>query len=576
MDEPTTYEALVQRTDCLRPFVPATDISIYDAIFPASPHPKIAAIASLMNEIYTLFIDMGYLPPTSVSFAPHTSCPISLKHAALFGLEKQVVDLLQMLPYWDGTSPIFNFGSDHGEFLYWGEFDSDIRGEGKEYFWWRKCGDPCWFSDVGRKGARAIGWNMECEDVNEEGGEIEEEEEEDEKEKGWLMIDEPEDDDLEDADWDEGTTDERQRTDEEVTDDEEKTDASFSDSDEEAIQAEELLALEQDTLLANVESEKQKAAEAKAIEEEQAKRKAIMEDPRDDRLLLYMRPWHVTLNSIGNRGTVLFLNTHNFTISQTCFGNVCDFRHNAIPYLRNMIKNFKTLKWMPGGLYSEDHDKERYTAYRDLYIEAGWPDAFDREEFEKLRKNYETERRQRSRSQMPLRDLSEHVSKMRSRELAKLRYHNAVEKLASLPPTANADERKNLEQGIDRFGREFLPAHFEPTDKDMLERYRTTLNDMLEKGQTGSRFENQKVVVAEMELEMQASSFEERDWLLYGLRRKEALSIDAKMKVGFEWKCTWKGAPIDLVAVELTPEIVKEMARERYEKYLPEQTPSSI
>lgn len=476
-----------------------------------------------------------------------------------------------MLPYWDGTGPIFNFGSDQGEFLYWGEFDTDIRGEEKEYHWWRKCADPCWYSDVGREGARAIGWDLRCKDVDEEGGEIEEEEE---KEKGWLVIDEPEDDDLEDADWVEETTDDRQ--DGEATDDEDMTDASFSDSDEESIQAEELLALEQDTLLANAESEKQKAAEAKEIEEEEAKRKAVMEDPRDERLLLYMRPWHVTLNSIGNHGTVLFLNTHNFTISQTCFGNVCDFRHNAIPYLRNMINNFKTLKWMPGGLYSGDHDKERYTAYRDLYIEAGWPDAFDREQFEISRKNYETERRQRYSRQMPLRDLSEHVSKMRSRELSKLRYHHAVGKLASLSPDADADERKNLEQGIDRFGREFLPAHFEPTDNDMLERYRTTLNDMLEKGQTGSRFENQKAVVAEMEFEAQATSFEERDWLLYELRRKEALTVDAKMKVGFEWKCTWKGAPIDLVDVELTPEIVKEMAREKYERYLPKQTPSSI
>ncbi|KAG9645218.1 hypothetical protein KCU64_g11018, partial [Aureobasidium melanogenum] len=576
MDEPTTYEELAQMTDCLRPLVAPTDISTYDAIFPTSPHPKIATIASLVNELYTLFIEMGYLPPASVSFAPHTSCPISLKHAALFGLEKQVVDLLQLLPYYDGTGPDWNFGSDQAEFLYWGEFDDDLRGEGKENIWWRKFGDPLFYTDVGQRGAKAVGWNLRCKDVDEEGGEMEEEEEE---EKGWLMIDEPEDDDLKDKDWDEEATDDSQNTDDgEASDDEEMTDASFSD--DEVVEAEEIFALQQDTLLANAALEEEEAetaaAKAKEEEEEQAFRKAIEEDPRDERLLLYMRPWHVTLNRIGNRGTVLFLNTHNFTISQTCYGNICDFRHNAIPYLRNLINNFKTLNWIPGGLYSSDHDNERYTAYQNLYLEAGWPDTFDREKFKKSRKNYETELRQRHNGQQPLRDLSEHVSTMRLRELNKLRYYHTLEELASLSSNADADERKNLEQGIDRFGREFLPAHFEPVDKDELERYKDTLNDVLKKGPEGSRTKSLRKLIAEMELEMQATSFEEKDWLLYGLRRKQALAVDSKMKAGFQWECAWRGSPIDLVDVELTPEIVKEMAREKYERYLPEQTPSSV
>ncbi|KAG9848739.1 hypothetical protein KCU98_g5243, partial [Aureobasidium melanogenum] len=576
MDEPTTYEELAQMTDCLRPLVAPTEISTYDAIFPTSPHPKIATIASLMNELYTLFIEMGYLPPASVSFAPHTSCPISLKHAALFGLEKQVVDLLQLLPYYDGTGPDWNFGSDQAEFLYWGEFDDDLRGEGKENIWWRKFGDPLFYTDVGQRGAKAVGWNLRCKDVDEEGGEMEEEEQE---EKGWLMIDEPEDDDLKDEDWDGEATGDSQNTDDgEASDDEEMTDASFSD--DEVVEAEEIFALQQDTLLANAALEEEEAetaaAKAKEEEEEQAFRKAIEEDPRDERLLLYMRPWHVTLNRIGNRGTVLFLNTHNFTISQTCYGNICDFRHNAIPYLRNLINNFKTLNWIPGGLYSSDHDNERYTAYQNLYLEAGWPDTFDGEKFEKSRKNYETEIRQRHNGQQPLRDLSKHVSTMRLRELNKLRYYHTFEKLASLSSNSDADERKNLEQGIDRFGREFLPAHFEPVDKDELERYKDTLNDVLKKGPEGSRTKSLRKLIAEMELETQATSFEEKDWLLYGLRRKQALAVDPKMKVGFQWECAWRGSPIDLVDVELTPEIVKEMAREKYERYLPEQTPSFV
>ncbi|KAH0257108.1 hypothetical protein KCU91_g16554, partial [Aureobasidium melanogenum] len=571
MDEPTTYEKLVQRTDCLRPFIAPTDVSTYDVVFPTSPHPKIATIASLMDELYTLFIEMGYLPPTSVSFAAHTDCPISLKHAALFGLEKQVVDLLQLLPYWDGTYPNWNFGSDQGEFFYWGEFDDDLRGEGKEDIWWRKFGDPLYYSDVGQRGTKAVGWNLRCKDVDEEVGEMEEEEE---KEKGWLMVDEPEVDDLEDGDWEGEATDDSQSIDDgeaiddgELTD-EEMIDASFADDEE--IEADELLALQQDTVLADAASGKEEAAtaaaKAKEEEEEKAFRKTIEEDPRDERLLLYMRPWHVTLNKIGNRGTVLFLNTHNFTISQTCYGNICDFRHNAIPYLRNLVNNFKILNYIPGGLYLSDHDNERYTAYRNLYLEAGWSDTFDREKFERSRKNYETELCQRYNGQRPLRDLSEHVSKMRSREFNKLRYHHNLEKLASLSSNAGADERKNLEQAIDRFGRAFLPAHFEPVDKDELEEYKDTLDDMLKKGPEGSRTKSLRELIAEAELEMQATSFEEKDWLIYELRRKQALAVDSNIKAGFKWGCAWRGSPLDLVDVELTPEIVKEMAREKYER----------
>ncbi|KAG9953264.1 hypothetical protein KCU85_g1296, partial [Aureobasidium melanogenum] len=575
MDEPTTWEKLVQRTDCLRPFIPPTDISIYDAVFPASTHPKIATIASLMNELYTLFIEMGYLPPTSVSFAPHNTCPISLKHAALFGLEKQVVDLLQMLPYYDGTGPNWNFGSDQGEFFYGGEFDDDMRGEGKEVFWWRKVADPCYFTDVGWKGQRATGWDLRSKDVDEEGVEMEEVEEE-EKEKGWLMIDESEDDVLEDADWEatidgnQDTDDEEATDDDETTDDEEMTDAPSSD--EEEIEAEELLTLQQDTILANAALEEEEAefaaAKAKKEEEEKAYRKLLEEDPRNERLLLYMRPWHVTLNSIGNHGTILFLNTHNFTLSQTCFGNVCDFRHNAIPHLHNMINRFRTLQWIPGGLYSPDHDKERYTAYRNLYLEAGWPDTFDRDRFEESRENYETELRQRYIGQQPLRALSQHVSKMRSRELNRLRYHRTLEKLAALSPTADSDERKNLEQGIDRFGRDFLPAQFEPVSNDTLERYKNNLNEMLKTGTAESLVKSQREVIAEIELEIQATSFEEKDWLLYELRKKHALAVDSNMRAVFKWELAWRGSPIDLLDVELTPEIVKEMAKEKYERNL--------
>ncbi|THX13156.1 hypothetical protein D6D17_03447 [Aureobasidium pullulans] len=307
MNAPTTYEQLTEKIKLLHPFVEPKDVSIYnDPIYPANPHPKIATIASLMNELYTLFIDMQYIPAPSVSFAPHTTNPISLHHAALFGLEKQVVDLLQMLPYHDGSQPDWNFGSDNGEFLFGGEFDDDLRGkeESIEAVWWRKCVDPLYYLDVDWKGKRAVGWNLRCEDVDDEGEEMGEEceEEEEEEKEGWLMTYNHEDDNEEDKDedWDDDMTDEDE--------------SSSEVSEDDAIESEELLALHQDTIEAEAAEQREAALYAQAEEAERLKRHTLDNDPRHERLLLYLRPWHVTLNKLGNHGTVLFLNTHTFTI----------------------------------------------------------------------------------------------------------------------------------------------------------------------------------------------------------------------------------------------------------------------
>ncbi|CAD0084806.1 unnamed protein product [Aureobasidium vineae] len=558
MSDPTTWEELAQKTESLRPFITPTDVSVYDTIYPSKAHPKIAIIASLMNELYTIFIKMHYLPPSSVSFAPHTSTPISLRHAALFGLEKQVVDLLQLLPNHDKTRPTWNFGSDAGEFVHGGEFDEDIRGEGKEEAWWRKCVDPLYHLDVGREGQSAVGWSLVCEDLDEESGEMEEEEE---KEKGWLMIDEPEEDDLEDQDW---QVDEEETSDTSSLDSEDDTNEEQAFEDE-IIQEEELVLLQQDTFLAEAALEEQKVADARAEEESQARRRVYREDLRNERLLLYIRPWHVTLNSIGNHGTVLFLNTHNFTISETGFGNICDFRHNAIPYLRNIVTNFKDLTWMPGGLCSPV-DGERYAAYKQLYLDTGWPETFDGDKFDKLREKYENKIHQRYRDQAPLRELCGHIAEMQSRELSKLHYHHAIQKLSLLPSTAETSERKHLEQTIDRCGREFLPSYFEPVGEDVLKGLTTKLDDMLNKGCTEQQVKYMRTAIAETKLEMQATSFEERDWSFYELRRKEALAVDVETRVMFDWHGAWRGSKIDPDVV-LTPEMIQEMARERFERY---------
>ncbi|THW09104.1 hypothetical protein D6D24_08661, partial [Aureobasidium pullulans] len=479
MNAPTTYEQLTEKIKLLHPFVEPKDVSIYnDPIYPTNPHPKIATIASMMNELYTLFIDMQYIPASSISFAPHTTNPISLHHAALFGLEKQVVDLLQMLPYHDGSQPDWNFGSDNGEFLFGGEFDDDLRGEeeGIEAVWWRKCVDPLFYLDVDWKGKRAVGWNLRCEDVDDEGEEMGEEceEEEEEEKEGWLMTYNHEDDNEEDKDedWDDDMTDEDE--------------SSSEVSEDDAIESEELLALHQETIEAEAAEQKEAALQAQVEEAERAKRHTLDNDPRDERLLLYLRPWHVTLNKLGNHGTVLFLNTHTFTISQTDqeAGTICDFKHNAIPYLQNVINKFKTLDWIPGGLYSPIHGDE-YAAYKNLYTTSGWPDAFNPSKFHVLRKQFEKSQDQRYHDQEPLRKFCEHVGTMQSRELSKLHYNNAVQKLSTLPQSpTHIKEKEEFQRIKEQCGKEFLPEYYKPISIDILTSYLKPVQQQREEGRS--------------------------------------------------------------------------------------------
>ncbi|THY15617.1 hypothetical protein D6D00_09267 [Aureobasidium pullulans] len=559
MNDPTTYEQLTEKIKLLHPFIQPKDVSIYnDHIYPANPHPKIAIIASLMNDLYTLFIDMQYIPASSVSFAPHTNNSISLRHAALFGLEKQVVDLLQMLPYHDGSQPNWNFGSDNGEFLFGGEFDNDLRGgeEGIEAVWWRKCVDPLYYLDVDWKGKRAAGWNLRCEDVDIEGEEMREECGQEEEKQGWLMKYNhgDDDDEEEDEDWEDDMTDEDEN--------------SSEGSDEDAIESEELLALHQETIEAEAAEQKEAALHAQAEEAERAKQYTLDNDPRDERLLLYLRPWHITLNKLGNHGTVLFLNTHTFTISQTDqeSGNLCDFKHNAIPYLQNVINKFKTLDWIPGGLYSPIHG-DKYAAYKNLYTTSGWPNAFNPSKFHALRKQFEKHQRQRYHDQEPLRKFREHVGTMQSRELSKLHHASAVQKLATLPQSpTHIKEKEELQRIKAQCGKEFLPEHYKPIGVDILTSYLESLQRQRGQGKSEDETKGRKTLIAETKVGMTATSFEERDWIIYNMRRKQALEVEEEVKEGFKWTSAWRGVDVDLDIV-LTQEELEKMARERFRKY---------
>ncbi|KAI1264364.1 hypothetical protein F5Y18DRAFT_427986 [Xylariaceae sp. FL1019] len=298
----------------------AVDPSIYSHVYPENPDPRIREIADLMNEWYQLLIDMRYIDAEMVEFAPHKHNPIDLAKVAELGLTKDAVDLYQMIPYHSRGIDYFpghdhtnwNFGSDGGEFLKWGESLEDMRKPDAD--WWRTAVDPFYnlehFSPWHNPATR----------------------DPDAATRGWDDEDGP-----------------------------------------------------------------------------------------------YMRPWYVTLSEVGNHGSVMILDTKTYEmwlINQE--GGTADPALAGVPgkdittsnqndlnltpsrpaaeFIRDMITRFRTLKWIPGGLYntnaygedadgssddteegagedSEDdylrEERQRYQSYKKLYKECGWPDKFN-------------------------------------------------------------------------------------------------------------------------------------------------------------------------------------------------------
>lgn len=122
------------------------DPSTYSPIYPANPHPSIQEIASLITELFELFIEMRYLPASSVAFPPHKHLPLDLTQPARYGVSKDVVDLWQMIPYRiEHSDANWNFGSDAGEFLMGGEFLDDLRGSwNMNDTWFQTIVNPCY------------------------------------------------------------------------------------------------------------------------------------------------------------------------------------------------------------------------------------------------------------------------------------------------------------------------------------------------------------------------------------------------------------------------------------------------
>jgi hypothetical protein len=119
----------------------AVDPSTYSDIYPTDPSPQVKKVAGLYTDIIQLFVDMRYLKADSVHFPPHQDPAINNTFPAKYGFSKDVVDLYQMIPYVKAQTN-WNYGSDAGEFLKWGEFPEDLRGSDKMQAWLHQTIDP--------------------------------------------------------------------------------------------------------------------------------------------------------------------------------------------------------------------------------------------------------------------------------------------------------------------------------------------------------------------------------------------------------------------------------------------------
>ncbi|KAI0154672.1 hypothetical protein GGR57DRAFT_107916 [Xylariaceae sp. FL1272] len=351
----------------------AVDPSIYSDVYPENPDPRIREIADLIIEWYQLLIDMRYIDAEMVEFAPHKHNPIDLAKVAELGLTKDAVDMYQMIPYHVRSIDYFpghdhtnwNFGSDGGEFLMWGESLEDMRKSDAD--WWRTAVDPFYnlehFSPWHNPATR----------------------DPDAATRGWDDEDGP-----------------------------------------------------------------------------------------------YMRPWYVTLTEVGNHGSVMILDTKTYEMWLINQGggtsdpalegvpgrNITTANENdlnltpsrpAAEFLRDMISRFRTLEWIPGGLYNtgadaesssdgteeaanaEDgdddilSDRKYYNNYKQLYEECGWPDKFNPLLFDKKRKeggnrysywNSREEPSERAEEYKPLNHLYDH-SMVNARERVQQQIHLA-------------------------------------------------------------------------------------------------------------------------------------------------------
>jgi hypothetical protein len=151
----------------------------------------------------------------------------------------------------------------------------------------------------------------------------------------------------------------------------------------------------------------------------------------DDEYGQYMYPWHIALNRLGNHGVVLILNlknNHLWVIDQEsgCADPALrdveikpTWNKNSLEQypsrpardvLKDFMKLFRNLDWIPGGLVYGTHE---YEHYKRLYLENGWPDQFDATAFNSSRIAWEEAEEAQYSAEEPFREVKKFESWLR-------------------------------------------------------------------------------------------------------------------------------------------------------------------
>ncbi|KAI0018171.1 hypothetical protein F4780DRAFT_771898 [Xylariomycetidae sp. FL0641] len=192
----------------------------------------------------------------------------------------------------------------------------------------------------------------------------------------------------------------------------------------------------------------------------------------DDELGPYVKPWYAPLSNCGNHGSVIFLDTQTFQlwlVSQD--GGVSDpvlaqREHNlpevtnsydlrqypsrpAVEFLSDMISRFRSLRWIPGGMYGPQ--SEKYGNFKKLYKDCGWPKEFDPIKFNRKREKggeeyswWSSSPKEEEKSYRTLERLHDQLINARERVQKQIHLVDANHKLAN-NMFENVHERRSLE-----------------------------------------------------------------------------------------------------------------------------------
>lgn len=119
----------------------------------------------------------------------------------------------------------------------------------------------------------------------------------------------------------------------------------------------------------------------------------------------------------------------------------------AVDLLRDIIQRFRSLEWMPGGLYYADYLPE-YDAMKKMYQSAGWPHNFDPVKFDRLRSEDEEAVKLFREQTQPLDELDEILQRMHEREKTKEKILRLKKEIADLEQCRAEQSDQTIEEQL--------------------------------------------------------------------------------------------------------------------------------